>query len=78
MNMQTLMTRLKNAKVLVAISSGILMILVNMGVIDLDMSYKMNTMVNSVLTVLIGMGIIADPESHVKNIGTDEAAEETE
>jgi uncharacterized membrane protein len=59
-------TRIKNKKVLIAVISGILLILVNLGIIGQDMSNEIMNTVNSVLGVLVAVGIFGNPESHVK------------
>lgn len=64
--LQKIMTRIKNPKVFMAIVSGILMILVNLGLIDVEMSQKVETIVNTILSIGVTVGIFADPESHVK------------
>lgn len=60
------MVRLQNKKIAMAVASGILLVLVNMGVIDVEMSVKAETTVNTVLGVLVALGIVSDPESHIK------------
>jgi uncharacterized membrane protein len=61
-----LKTRIRNPKVVTGICSGILLILVNTGVIDTHMSDNILKGVNTVLSLGVGFGIFADPESHVK------------
>jgi uncharacterized membrane protein len=61
-----LKTRLRNPKVILAIVSGILIILVNLGVIGEDMSAKVTETVNILLGIGVSIGVFADPESHVK------------
>lgn len=58
--------RIRNPKVILGIVSGILMILVNLGVIDMEISSKVTEMVNIVLGIGVSIGIFANPESHVK------------
>jgi uncharacterized membrane protein len=64
--LQKLKTRIKNPKVITAIVSGILIILVNTGVIDVDMSAKVQHIVDTVLGVGVTVGVFGNPESHVK------------
>ncbi|PED63960.1 hypothetical protein [Priestia megaterium] len=61
------LVRLKNRKVLAATVSGILLILVNTGVIDAHMSDNIFKAFNTVLSFLVGMGVFANPESHVED-----------
>lgn len=58
-------TRLKNKKVAMAVSAGILLILVNAGVIDVEMSNKIESMVDTALSILVALGIFANPDSHI-------------
>jgi phi LC3 family holin len=64
--LKKLLTRLKNKKVLLSVISGILLILVQLNVIDVEMSHNVDLVVNTVLSVLIAVGVISDPESHLK------------
>lgn len=64
--MKKLMVRLANKKILLSVISGILMILVQLNVIDIEMSHTVDLVVNTVLGILIAMGIVSDPESHLK------------
>lgn len=64
--LKKIMVRLQNKKIAMAVASGILLVLVNMGVIDVEMSVKAETTVNTVLGVLVALGIVSDPESHIK------------
>lgn len=59
-------TRISNPKVITAIVSGVLIILVNTGVIGEDMSAKVTDTVNILLSVGVTLGIFGNPESHVK------------
>jgi uncharacterized membrane protein len=64
--MKKLLVRLANKKVLLSVISGILLILVQLNVIDVEMSHSVDIVVNTVLGLLVGIGVISDPESHVK------------
>ncbi|MDA1509653.1 hypothetical protein ORN01_25050 [Bacillus cereus] len=64
--LKKVLTRLKNPKVATAVVSGILMILVNVGIIDMDMSAKAMDITNIVLGLGVTVGVFGDPESHVK------------
>jgi uncharacterized membrane protein len=59
-------TRITNPRVITGIVSGVLIILVNAGLIGDDMSAKVTDTVNVLLSVGVTLGIFADPESHVK------------
>lgn len=58
--------RLHNYKVILAVISGILLILLNTGLIDADTHDRLLEIANSVLSVLVAIGIFGDPESHVE------------
>jgi len=64
--MKKLMVRLQNKKVLLSVISGILLILVQLNVIDVEMSHSVDVVVNTVLGLLVAVGVVSDPESHVK------------
>lgn len=64
--MKKVLTRLKNIKVLTAVASGILLILVNIGLIDMAMSEKAMGIFNTILSIGVAVGIFGNPESHVK------------
>ncbi|MGG2090846.1 phage holin [Priestia aryabhattai] len=57
--------RIQNKKVILAIISGILIILVNLEVIDIDVSKKAMAVAHTILALLVTVGIVGDPESHV-------------
>ena len=58
--------RIKNPKVITAVVSAVLLIAVNFGLIDLEVSTKIDVTVNTILSALIGIGVFGNPESHVK------------
>lgn len=64
--MKKFLVRLQNKKVLTAIVSGILAILVNTGTVDLDVAKGWEVTANSVLIILVTLGIVSNPDSHVK------------
>jgi uncharacterized membrane protein len=64
--MKKLLVRLQNKKVLLSVISGILLILVQLNVIDVAMSHSVDVVVNTVLGLLVAVGVVSDPESHVK------------
>jgi uncharacterized membrane protein len=65
--MKKLFARLRNGKVLLAVISGILLVLVQLGVIDVAMSHNLSIAIDTVLSVFVALGIISDPESHLKD-----------
>ncbi|MGG0487243.1 phage holin [Priestia aryabhattai] len=64
--MKKLLVRLGNKKVLLSVISGILLILVQLNVIDVEMSHNVDVVVNTVLGLLVAVGVVSDPESHLK------------
>jgi uncharacterized membrane protein len=63
--MKKILTRLRNKKIALSVASGILLILVQTGVIGLEMSQTWDVVINTGLGVLVALGIVSDPESHV-------------
>lgn len=63
---QKLLVRLQNKKVLMSTVAGILLVLVNTGLIDVGMSHQVQIVFDTVMSILIGLGIVSDPESHVE------------
>lgn len=73
--MKKIMTRIRNPKVITGIVSGALLILVNCGVIDTHMSNTILNGVNTVLSILVGMGIFANPDTPlIKNSDPEQIA----
>lgn len=64
--LKKLVTRIKNPKVLLAVSSGVLLILVNLQIIDLEMSARVTDIINTVLSIGVSIGVFGNPESHVE------------
>ena len=64
--LKKILTRLKNKKVIASIVSAILMYLVNEGMLSIEMSDTINTIVNGLLSFGILIGVFGNPESHVK------------
>jgi uncharacterized membrane protein len=62
--------RIRNKSVITGIISGILLILVNTGVIDAHLQDNILKGLNTVLSLGVGLGIFSNPESHV----TDDTA----
>ncbi|OMI07697.1 hypothetical protein BVL54_19945 [Bacillus paralicheniformis] len=62
-----LKSRLRNRKVLLAVVSGILLILVNLGFIDVELSDKVLEAVNTLLGLGVSIGIFSNPDSHVQD-----------
>lgn len=65
--LKKVLNRLQNIKVITAVVSGILLILVNTGVIDIDMSNSIMDTVNIILGLLVTIGVFGDPESHIQD-----------
>jgi phi LC3 family holin len=65
--LKTISVRLQNKNVLVAIISGVLLLLTNVGVIDVPHAEHINYIANGILTIFVTVGIVSDPESHVKD-----------
>lgn len=63
--LKKVLTRLKNPKVVVAVVSGVALILVNVGVIDMSMHDKALEITNIALGVGVSIGVFGNPESHV-------------
>lgn len=62
----TLLVRLRNKKVLAALVAGVLTILVNTGAIDVGMSHQVEVVFDTFMGILITLGVVSDPESHVE------------
>lgn len=65
--MKKVLVRLKNKKVLLSVIAGILMILVNVGVIDMAMSDQAMDIANTVLGIGVTIGIFSNPDSHLED-----------
>lgn len=61
-----LLIRLQNPRVIIGITSGTLMILVNLEIISVDFSNQIIELINILLSIGVSIGILANPESHVK------------
>ena len=59
-------TRIRNPKVITAIVSGVLLILVNLDIIDVHLQGKILDAVNYTLGLGVSIGIFGNPESHVE------------
>lgn len=64
--MQKLLVRLQNKLTLTSIFSGVILILLNTGAIDVGMSHSIEVTFNIILGILVSLGIVSDPESHVR------------
>ena len=64
-----MLNRFKNYSVLLSIASLVLLILQTAGIKVVPLEY--NTIVNSVLSVLVGLGIVSDTDSSNKFKGYD-------
>lgn len=71
--LKTLTTRLQNRNVILGVLSGVALILVNLGIVKVDQVDHFNLIANTVLTLLVGMGIVSDPESHIVNLSQTES-----
>jgi uncharacterized membrane protein len=58
--------RCKNPKILTAIVSGCLLVLVNVGVIDTHLSDNIMKGVNVILSLGVGLGVFSNPDSNIK------------
>jgi uncharacterized membrane protein len=54
----TLLRRLRSKKVIVAIISCVLVILTNIGVIDLNLAKRIGDITTSIISILVELGII--------------------
>lgn len=61
-------TRIRNPKILTSIVSGLLLVLVNIGAITVSTQHHVMDAINTVLGLLVGMGVFANPESHIKSV----------
>jgi uncharacterized membrane protein len=64
--LKKILTRLKNPKVVTAVVSGVLIILVNLGIIGVDLSHNVESTVNTILGICIAIGIFGNPDSHIE------------
>lgn len=64
--LKTLFVRLQNRNVLLSVFSGVMLILTSTGVISVEQTNHINAIVNTVLTALVGIGIVSNPESHIQ------------
>ncbi|UDY80749.1 holin [Geobacillus phage GR1] len=64
--LQKIKKRIRNPKVILGIMSGVLMILVNLGIIDELASENVIEITNMILGVGVAIGILSNPESHIK------------
>lgn len=62
--MKKVLSRMKNRKVILAVVTGILLILTNVGIIDLAMSQQVTEITNIILGIGVTVGIFANPDSH--------------
>lgn len=64
--MKKVLNRFKNPKVITAVVSGVIMILVNLNVIDVPASEKAMETLNIILGMGITIGVLGNPDSHIK------------
>ncbi len=60
--------RLKKKRIFLAVASGIILLLVNLGLIDVAVSEQLNEIVNTILTIGIAIGIFTNPDEAPKPI----------
>lgn len=60
-----LFVRIQNPKVIVAVVSGVLLILSNTGIITVDKANHVSDLLNMFLSCFVGVGVFGNPESHV-------------
>jgi uncharacterized membrane protein len=65
--LKKLSVRIQNPKVIVAVVSGVLLILSNTGIITIDHANYVNDIMNTFLSAFVGLGVFGNPESHVTN-----------
>lgn len=70
--LKKLWVRLHNVKVLVALVSGILLVLLNTGIIDTATHDRVLEVFNSILSILVAIGVFGNPESHVDDSEKEE------
>lgn len=63
--LQKLSIRLQNPKVIIATISGVLLILSNTGIVTVEHANYMNDILNTFLSMFVGLGVFGNPESHV-------------
>ena len=54
---------MKNTKVFVAVISGIAMILMNLNIIDIEMTTKIEDITNIILSIGVAIGIFTSPDT---------------
>lgn len=64
--LKNLLVKLENPRVLMSVVSGVMLILTSTKVIDVTTEAHANLILNTVLSVLVGLGILTDPLGHVK------------
>jgi uncharacterized membrane protein len=62
---QKFLTRIRNPKVITGIVSGVLLILVNTGVIDAHLQDNILKGLNTVLSLGVAVGVFGNPDSHI-------------
>lgn len=60
--LQKFLKRMKNPKIFIAVVSGITMILVNLGVIDMSVAPKVEEITNLILSIGVAIGIFTSPD----------------
>lgn len=57
-----MLSRLQNKKVILSVVSGVLLILVNLGIIDVGLSQTVTDTVNTLLAIGVSVGIFSNPD----------------
>ena len=65
--LKTILIRMKNPKVFVAVISGIAMILMNLNIIDIEMTTKIEDITNIILSIGVAIGIFTSPDTDTDN-----------
>ena len=67
--LKTILLRMKHPKIFIAVISGIAMILVNLGIIDMSIMPKIEEITNIILSIGVAIGIFTSPD--IGNSDTD-------
>lgn len=59
------LVRIQNPRVMLAVISGVLLVLTNTGVLTVESYNYVNDILNAVFSLFVGLGVFSDPESHL-------------